>query len=71
MLIREAPAGPRLIAKAWVDPAFKARLLEDGMSAAFELEGFTAPGYPLKGGFKGILAPFVHLMASFQGCSMR
>jgi len=35
-----------------VDPEFKARLLSDGMTAAYDLEGFTAPGWPLKGGLK-------------------
>ncbi|MEP9352433.1 nitrile hydratase subunit alpha [Xanthobacter sp. KR7-65] len=39
----EAPRpewGARLVARAWVDPAFKARLLADGSAAAAEL-GFT------------------------------
>lgn len=39
----EAPRpewGARLVARAWVDPAFKARLLKDGAGAAAEL-GFT------------------------------
>lgn len=39
----EAPRpewGARLVARAWVDPAFKARLLADGSSAAAEL-GFA------------------------------
>eukprot|EP00929_Paragymnodinium_shiwhaense_P021049 TRINITY_DN13833_c0_g1_i1.p1 TRINITY_DN13833_c0_g1~~TRINITY_DN13833_c0_g1_i1.p1 ORF type:complete len:495 (+),score=66.82 TRINITY_DN13833_c0_g1_i1:56-1486(+) len=29
--------GPRLVARAWIDPAFKSRLLKDGTSAAAEL----------------------------------
>jgi nitrile hydratase len=29
--------GARMVAKAWVDPAFKARMLEDGKAAAIEL----------------------------------
>lgn len=43
------PMGPKLVARAWVDASFKARLLEDGMTAAQEL-GFSASGYPPKGG---------------------
>ena len=30
-------AGSRLVAKAWTDPAFKARLLEDGTKACKEI----------------------------------
>jgi hypothetical protein len=51
--IRNPSVGPRLVAKAWVDPDFKARLLIDGTTAASELDGFTAPGYPPKGGLTG------------------
>ena len=29
--------GARLVARAWVDPAFRARLLQDGNAAAAEL----------------------------------
>src|SRR5215471_8785363 len=29
--------GARMVAKAWVDPAFKARMLQDGKAAAVEL----------------------------------
>eukprot|EP00929_Paragymnodinium_shiwhaense_P028605 TRINITY_DN16557_c0_g1_i1.p1 TRINITY_DN16557_c0_g1~~TRINITY_DN16557_c0_g1_i1.p1 ORF type:complete len:486 (-),score=68.20 TRINITY_DN16557_c0_g1_i1:360-1817(-) len=29
--------GPRMVARAWIDPAFKSRLLKDGTSAAAEL----------------------------------
>ena len=31
------PIGPRIVAKAWTDPAFKARLLEDATAAVAEL----------------------------------
>ena len=34
--------GARLVAKAWIDPAFRARLLADGRAAALEL-GLTMP----------------------------
>ena len=34
--------GARVVAKAWTDPAFKARLLADGSAAVAEL-GFTGP----------------------------
>ncbi len=38
-LVSRSPAdGARLVARAWVDPAFKARLLEDARAAAAELE---------------------------------
>mmetsp|Transcript_10405 Transcript_10405/g.30905 ORF Transcript_10405/g.30905 Transcript_10405/m.30905 type:complete len:165 (+) Transcript_10405:2-496(+) len=36
------PAGARLVARAWVDPAFRARLLEDSAAAARELDITTA-----------------------------
>lgn len=37
-LVSRSPAdGARLVARAWVDPAFKARLLEDARSAALEV----------------------------------
>lgn len=37
-LVSRSPAdGARLVAKAWVDPEFKARLLSDARAAAFEL----------------------------------
>lgn len=35
--------GARIVARAWVDPAFKARLLADGNAAVAEL-GYTAGG---------------------------
>ena len=38
LLVSRSPAdGARLIARAWVDPAFKRRLLEDARAAAIEL----------------------------------
>ena len=46
--------GPRIVARAWVDPAFKARLLKDGNSAAAEL-GMEADGWPANGGVTGAL----------------
>ena len=37
-LVSRTPAdGARLVARAWVDPAFKRKLLEDARAAAFEL----------------------------------
>ncbi len=39
--------GARLIARAWVDPAFKARMLEDVISAAGEL-GIDAGAIPIR-----------------------
>jgi nitrile hydratase subunit alpha len=38
--------GARVIARAWIDPAFKARLLEDGNAAVREM-GFTFDGVKL------------------------
>ena len=38
--------GARIVAKAWTDPAFKARLLADGNAAVGEL-GFAIPGLKL------------------------
>jgi Nitrile hydratase, alpha chain len=35
--------GARMVAKAWVDPAFRARMLEDGIKAAEEM------GIPMRG----------------------
>jgi nitrile hydratase subunit alpha len=39
--------GARLVARAWTDPAFKARLLEDANAAAAEL-GIEAGGIPIR-----------------------
>ena len=44
--------GARVVARAWVDPEFKARLLKDGMSGAAEL-GIEADGWPANGGVTG------------------
>ena len=41
------PIGARLVARAWVDPAFKARLLEDVNAAAREL-GIDAGAIPIR-----------------------
>ena len=48
--------GPRIIARAWVDPAFKARLLKDGMTACKEL-GIESDGWPPGGGVTGCSPP--------------
>lgn len=39
--------GARMVARAWVDPAFKARMLEDVIAAAGEL-GIDAGGIPIR-----------------------
>ena len=44
--------GQKLVAHAWTDPAFKARLLRDGGSAAAEL-GISADGVSSKAGITG------------------
>ena len=44
--------GQKLVAHAWTDPAFKARLLKDGGSAAAEL-GISADGISSKAGITG------------------
>ncbi|KAA6418792.1 MAG: nitrile hydratase subunit alpha [Trebouxia sp. A1-2] len=41
--------GPRVVAKAWTDPEFKKRLLEDGVAGVTEL-GISAEGWLPKGG---------------------
>ncbi|MBV9335532.1 MAG: nitrile hydratase subunit alpha [Solirubrobacterales bacterium] len=42
-LVSRTPAdGARLVARAWVDPKFKQRLLADARSAAFELVSIPA-----------------------------
>lgn len=38
---RSPAMGARMVARAWVDPAYKARLLKDGSAAAEELLGIT------------------------------
>jgi len=48
--------GPRVVAKAWSDPAFKKRLLEDGVAGVTEL-GISAEGWLPKGGVTGQSLP--------------
>ena len=48
--------GPRVVAKAWTDPAFKKRLLEDGVAGVTEL-GISAEGWLPKGGVTGQSLP--------------
>ena len=46
--------GPRIVARAWTDPDFKRRLLEDGALAVAELDisaGAFAPGAGKLGAF--------------------
>jgi nitrile hydratase len=43
---RNPERGAKMVARAWVDPAYKARMLEDGSRAAEEL-GFEVPGLKL------------------------
>jgi len=40
------------VARAWTDPGFRARLLDDGITAAEELGAFTG-GFPARGGVSG------------------
>ncbi len=40
------------MARAWTDPGFKGRLLDDGITAAEELGAFTG-GFPARGGVSG------------------
>ena len=46
--------GQKIVARAWTDPAFKARLLKDGGAAAAEL-GISADGVSSKDGITGNL----------------
>ena len=46
MRARGPERGAAMVARAWLDPAYKARLLEDGSRAAEEL-GFEVPGLRL------------------------
>jgi nitrile hydratase len=46
MRARGPERGAAMVARAWIDPAFKARLLENGSRAAEEL-GFEVPGLRL------------------------
>jgi len=43
---RSPERGARMVARAWLDPAYKARMLADGSKAAEEL-GFEVPGLRL------------------------
>ncbi len=43
---RSPERGARMVARAWLDPAYKARMLEDGSKAAEEL-GFEVPALKL------------------------
>ena len=44
--------GAAIVGRAWTDAAFKARLLDDGITAAEELGAFTG-GFPARGGVSG------------------
>ena len=44
------------VARAWTDADFKARLLDDGITAAAELGAFTG-GFPARGGTSGAYRP--------------
>ena len=57
------PLGPKLVARAWVDPDFKARLLEDGQAAAAEVDAHVAMFKP-RGGVSGDI---LHLHIAFMG----
>jgi len=59
--------GARVVARAWVDPAYKRRLLDDGTAAIAEL-GFTGRG----GGDKMVVhenTPAIHNMVVCTLCS--
>ncbi len=56
--------GQRLVAHAWADPAFKARLLKDGGAAAAEL-GISADGVSSKDGITGNTHSLIECV--FQG----
>ena len=44
--------GAAIVARAWTDAGFRARLLDDGITAAAELGAFTG-GFPARGGTSG------------------
>ena len=44
--------GPRVVARAWTDPDYKKRLLEDGVAGVTEL-GIEAEGWKPYGGVTG------------------
>jgi hypothetical protein len=58
--------GARMVAKAWADPAFRARMLEDGTKAADEL-GIPMRGMPPLGVLKNTAA--VHHLVICTLCS--
>ena len=45
--------GAAIVARAWVDDAYCARLLDDGITAAAELGAYTG-GFPARGGIAGL-----------------
>ena len=55
--------GPRVVARAWTDPEFKKRLLEDGVSGVTEL-GMEAGGWKPYGGVTGM--PDYHEVCTFN-----
>ncbi len=59
--------GPRVVAKAWSDPAFKKRLLEDGVAGVTEL-GISAEGWLPKGGVTGQSLPSAVALSPFSCC---
>ena len=58
--------GARMVAKAWVDPAYRARMLEDGTKAAEEL-GIVMRGMPPLGVLES--TPEVHNLVVCTLCS--
>ncbi len=58
--------GARMVAKAWVDPAYRARMLEDGTKAAEEL-GIPMRGMPPLGVLEN--TPDVHNLVVCTLCS--
>jgi nitrile hydratase len=58
--------GARMVAKAWVDPAYRARMLEDGAKAAEEL-GIPMRGMPPLGVLES--SPEVHNLVVCTLCS--
>ena len=61
-----AGQGARMVAKAWVDPAYRARMLEDGTKAAEEL-GIVMRGMPPLGVLES--TPAVHNLVVCTLCS--
>ena len=48
--------GAAIVARAWTDADYRARLLDDGITAAAELGAHTG-GFPARGGVTGALSP--------------